>query len=174
MPSGSTIARTDGNGQEIGRAEYSAYGVMVRRSGDMDTPFLFNGQLGVQTDSNGLLNMRARYYSPYLMRFLNSGPIGFSCGWTNSLPPTEMTASAPHPGASPRGGGDPRTRFRAGRSRRVAARRRGSHRTARLPPRQVPQPPSGASQIRLPGRFVGQACHRGLVSILAGPLHRQP
>jgi RHS repeat-associated protein len=50
------------------------------REGDMNTPFLYNGQAGVQTDSNGLLNMRARYYSPYLMRFLNADPIGFSGG----------------------------------------------------------------------------------------------
>jgi RHS repeat-associated protein len=34
----------------------------------------------LQTDPNGLLNMRARYYSPYLMRFLNADPIGFSGG----------------------------------------------------------------------------------------------
>jgi RHS repeat-associated protein len=46
----------------------------------MDTPFLYNGQWGIQTDANGLLNMRARYYSPYLMRFLNADPIGFSGG----------------------------------------------------------------------------------------------
>ncbi len=77
---GSTIARTDGTGKLIGRAEYSAYGITFWKEGDMDTPFLYNGQAGVQTDSNGLLNMRARYYSPYLMRFLNSDPIGFSGG----------------------------------------------------------------------------------------------
>ena len=46
----------------------------------MATPFLYNGQAGVQTDPNGLLNMRARYYSPYLMRFLNADPSGFSGG----------------------------------------------------------------------------------------------
>ncbi len=77
---GSTILRTDDTGKEIGWAEYSAYGLQVRKSGDMETPFLYNGQSGVQTDANGLLNMRARYYSPYLMRFLNADPIGFSGG----------------------------------------------------------------------------------------------
>jgi RHS repeat-associated protein len=46
----------------------------------MATPFLYNGQAGVQTDPNGLLNMRARYYSPYLCRFLNADPSGFSGG----------------------------------------------------------------------------------------------
>jgi hypothetical protein len=32
------------------------------------------------TDSNGLLYMRARYYNPYLCRFLNPDPTGFSGG----------------------------------------------------------------------------------------------
>lgn len=77
---GSTIARTDDTGKVIGRAEYSAYGLVTWKSGDMSTPFLYNGQFGVQTDPNGLLNMRARYYSPYLMRFLNADPSGFSGG----------------------------------------------------------------------------------------------
>jgi RHS repeat-associated protein len=77
---GSTIARTNDSGAVIGKAEYSAYGICFWKQGDMDTPFQYNGQWGVQTDSNGLLNMRARYYSPNLMRFLNADPIGFSGG----------------------------------------------------------------------------------------------
>jgi RHS repeat-associated protein len=77
---GSTLVRTDDAGKIIGQAEYSAYGLPTWKSGDMATPFLYNGQAGVQTDPNGLLNMRARYYSPYLMRFLNADPSGFSGG----------------------------------------------------------------------------------------------
>jgi RHS repeat-associated protein len=77
---GSTLLRTDDSGKVIGQAEYSAYGLTFWKHGDMATPFLYNGQAGVQTDSNGLLNMRARYYSPYLMRFLNADPIGFGGG----------------------------------------------------------------------------------------------
>lgn len=77
---GSTIARTDDTGKVIGSAEYSAYGITFWKQGDMDTPFLYNGQWGIQTDANSLLNMRARYYCPYLMRFLNADPIGFSGG----------------------------------------------------------------------------------------------
>jgi RHS repeat-associated protein len=77
---GSTLLRTNDSGNVIGKAEYSAYGIPTVIEGDMTTPFLYNGQAGVQTDSNGLLNMRARYYSPYLMRFLNADPIGFSGG----------------------------------------------------------------------------------------------
>jgi len=75
---GSTIARTDDEGKVIGRAEYSTYGLVTMKTGDMDTAFLYNGQWGIYTDENGLLCMRARYYSPYLMRFLNADPIGFS------------------------------------------------------------------------------------------------
>lgn len=77
---GSTVSRTNDAGKVIGRAEYTAYGTAAWKWGDMDTPFLYNGQTGIQTDSNGLLCMRARYYSPYLMRFLNADPIGFSGG----------------------------------------------------------------------------------------------
>jgi RHS repeat-associated protein len=77
---GSPLARTDDSGKVIGQAEYSAYGLTFWKQGDMATPFLYNGQAGVQTDLNGLLHMRARYYSPYLMRFLNADPSGFSGG----------------------------------------------------------------------------------------------
>ena len=77
---GSTVALTDDGGNITDRIEYSLYATMIYRGGTNDTPFLFNGQYGVQTDRNGLLYMRARYYSPYLCRFLNSDPIGFSGG----------------------------------------------------------------------------------------------
>ena len=77
---GSTILRTNDAGVVIGSAEYSAYGICFWKQGDMATPFQYNGQWGIQTDANGLLNMRARYYSPYLMRFLSADPIGFSGG----------------------------------------------------------------------------------------------
>ena len=33
--------------------------------------FLYNGELGVATDSNGLYYMRARYYNPEIKRFIN-------------------------------------------------------------------------------------------------------
>ncbi len=37
-------------------------------------------EYGVQTDPNGLLYMRARYYNPYICRFLNPDPSGFNAG----------------------------------------------------------------------------------------------
>lgn len=77
---GSTVAMTDSNGNVTDRVNYSPYATIIFRSGTNDTPFLYNGRYGVQTDGNGLLYMRARYYNPYICRFINSDPIGFEGG----------------------------------------------------------------------------------------------
>ncbi len=77
---GSTIALSGDNGVPTDRVEYSLYGLTTYRAGTNDTPFLFNGQYGVQTDTNGLLYMRSRYYNPYLCRFINPDPSGFAGG----------------------------------------------------------------------------------------------
>ena len=81
---GSTVAITDGNGIPTDQIEYSAYGSITYRTNyfgpPTDTPFLFNGGYGVQTDPNGLLFMRARYYNPYICRFLNPDPASFAGG----------------------------------------------------------------------------------------------
>ncbi len=77
---GSTVALTDGNGNVTDRMEYSAYGTTTYRTGTNDTPFLYGGRYGVMTDPNRLLYMRARYYNPYLCRFINADPAGFAGG----------------------------------------------------------------------------------------------
>ena len=77
---GSTVALTDDGGNITDRIEYSLYATTTFRAGTNDTPFLFNGRYGVQTDPNGLLYMRARYYNPFLCRFINPDPSGFSGG----------------------------------------------------------------------------------------------
>ncbi len=77
---GSTVAITDGSGNVTDRVVYGDYGEIVSRTGTTATPFFFNGAHGVQTDSNGLCYMRARYYSPETRRFLNADPIGFGGG----------------------------------------------------------------------------------------------
>src|SRR5439155_24502828 len=77
---GSTVALTDDAANVTDRMEYSGYGLTPYRSGNTDIPFLFNGRYGVQTDASGLLYMRARYYNPYLCRFINADPAGFGGG----------------------------------------------------------------------------------------------
>ena len=77
---GSTVALTDTNGNITDRMEYSAEGMMTYRAGTNDTPFLYNGRYGVQTDPNGLLFMRARYYNSYICRFVTADPSGFRGG----------------------------------------------------------------------------------------------
>ena len=76
---GSTVALTDSNGFVTDRIEYSPYGMTTYRTGTNDTPFfLMDGM--ESSDPNGLLYMRARYYNPYLCRFLNRDPAGFAGG----------------------------------------------------------------------------------------------
>lgn len=78
---GSTVALVAADGLAItDRADYSSYGTILARTGDTNTPFLYNGAYGVQTDPNGLIQMRARYYNPQIRRFLNADPIGFDGG----------------------------------------------------------------------------------------------
>jgi RHS repeat-associated protein len=48
------------------------YGSLTSHTGTSTTPFLYNGRDGVVTDSDGLYYMKARYYSPTLMRFVNA------------------------------------------------------------------------------------------------------
>jgi RHS repeat-associated protein len=77
---GSTVTLTDTNGNPTDIVQYSPYGTTTYRYGTNNTPFLYNGQFGVQTDPNGLLYMRARYYNPYISRFINADPSGFGGG----------------------------------------------------------------------------------------------
>ena len=69
---GSTAAITDINGNITDTFKYDTYGNLVSRTGTSVVIFLYNGRDGVVTDSNGLIYMRARYYSPELRRFINA------------------------------------------------------------------------------------------------------
>ncbi len=77
---GSTVALTDASGNITDRIQYSSYGTVTYRAGTTDTPFLYNGRYGVMTDASGLLYMRARFYNPYICRFINPDPSGFAGG----------------------------------------------------------------------------------------------
>jgi RHS repeat-associated protein len=77
---GDTIALTDITGSVSGTIAYGAYGEILSQTGQISTPFLFNGLWGIQTDSNGLYFHRARYYHPALRRWLSGDPIGEAGG----------------------------------------------------------------------------------------------
>ena len=69
---GSTIAITDASGAITDTFAYDTYGKCISRTGTSDVIFGYNGRDGVVTDSNGLIYMRARYYSPEMKRFINA------------------------------------------------------------------------------------------------------
>ena len=60
---GDTMALTDASGAVTDRASYGIYGELLSRTGSTNTPFLFNGRWGVQTEASGIYYHRARYYS---------------------------------------------------------------------------------------------------------------
>ena len=68
---GSTMAVTDAKGSIVERYNYTPYGELIDGEYREDIPFLYNGQYGVTTDSNGLYYMRARYYNVEIKRFIN-------------------------------------------------------------------------------------------------------
>lgn len=68
---GSTTALTDENGDVVARYMYDPFGNILAEDGDINQPYLYVGKYGVETDANGLVYMRARYYQPEMQRFLN-------------------------------------------------------------------------------------------------------
>ncbi len=77
---GDTVALSDASGNVTARMSYSPYGERTVESGTVNTPFCFNGQYGVMTETSGLLCMQARFYSPVFRRFLSEDPSGFAGG----------------------------------------------------------------------------------------------
>ena len=69
---GSTIALTDASGNITDTFAYDTYGKLISRTGTSKVIFGYNGRDGVVTDDNGLIYMRARYYSPAMKRFINA------------------------------------------------------------------------------------------------------
>ena len=69
---GSTVAITDESGNVTDTFAYDTYGKQIEHDGNSDVIFGYNGRDGVVTDDNGLIYMRARYYSPDMRRFVNA------------------------------------------------------------------------------------------------------
>ena len=69
---GSTVALTNASGVITDTFQYDTYGKLISRTGTSNVIFGYNGRDGVVTDTNGLVYMRARYYSPDMRRFVNA------------------------------------------------------------------------------------------------------
>ena len=82
---GSTIAVTDASGNITDTFKYDNYGKLTERTGESDIIFCYNGRDGVVTEKNGLIYMRARYYSPDLRRFVNADIIRGAISDSTSL-----------------------------------------------------------------------------------------
>ena len=65
-------AITDADGNITDTFAYDTYGKLICRTGVSKVIFCYNGRDGVVTDENGLVYMRARYYSPDMRRFINA------------------------------------------------------------------------------------------------------
>ncbi|WP_188669558.1 RHS repeat-associated core domain-containing protein [Saccharibacillus kuerlensis] len=77
---GSTTALTDEQGQVTDTYSYDTYGEQLGHEGATTQPFQYNGRDGVQTDTNGMYQMRARYYNPEIKRFVNRDVLNGSIG----------------------------------------------------------------------------------------------
>ena len=82
---GSTIAITDAIGNISDTFAYDTYGKLISRTGTSEVIFGYNGRDGVVTDKNGLVYMRARYYSPEMKRFINADIVAGEISDSTSL-----------------------------------------------------------------------------------------
>ena len=77
---GSTLALTDGEGKVTDTYVYTPYGEVSTQEGTTETPYLYNGGLGVRHEGDGIYHMKARYYSAKLKRFLTRDSLGLDGG----------------------------------------------------------------------------------------------
>jgi RHS repeat-associated protein len=79
---GSTVALAGENGAIATQYAYSAFGNTSSTGAASSNPFQFAGR---EDDSTGLYNLRARYYSPALSRFISEDPYNFARLETKNL-----------------------------------------------------------------------------------------
>ena len=97
---GSVIALSDSSGDTVQTYEYSVFGQPVASDVDFPNPYMFAGRrFDIEI---GLYYNRARYYNPFIGRFLQADPIGYQAGmnmyaycWNNPLVYTDPSGCDP-------------------------------------------------------------------------------
>ena len=75
---GSVVALSDSDGDSCQSYEYSVYGQVAAEDPNHPNPYMFTGRrFDFET---GLYYYRARYYNPYIGRFLQTDPVGYGDG----------------------------------------------------------------------------------------------
>jgi RHS repeat-associated protein len=78
---GSVHVLTDATGAVVELYDYDAYGIPLNDQSGALTPFRYVGQLGYYKDQDhGLMLLGARYYDPFIGRFITQDPIGYAGG----------------------------------------------------------------------------------------------
>ncbi len=80
---GLTVGITGTDGRYVNQYSYLPFGQSTTIKAELTNPFLFVGQLGVQDDGTGLLDMRARRYDPATGHFTSPDPLGLPGGQAN-------------------------------------------------------------------------------------------
>jgi len=75
---GPVVALSDSDGDTVQTYEYSIYGQVAAEDPNHTNPYMFTGRrFDFET---GLYYYRARYYNPYIGRFLQTDPVGYGYG----------------------------------------------------------------------------------------------
>ena len=77
---GNTREVTDSTGAIVSSYSYMPFGEAISEEGVVSNPFRFGGEMGIMTDSTGLIHMRARHYDPQIGRFTSLDPLGIYGG----------------------------------------------------------------------------------------------
>ena len=81
---GSVVALSDSAGDTVQTYEYSVYGQVAASDPNHPNPYLFTGRRFDR--ETGLYYYRARYYNPYIGRFLQTDPVGYGYGYCGNNP----------------------------------------------------------------------------------------
>ncbi len=77
---GNVTSLSGASGNLVDTYDYTPFGTTLASTGSLANQFQFSGALGVTTDADGLVYMRARYYDPVTGRFDSTDPLNIKGG----------------------------------------------------------------------------------------------